>query len=289
MTQATSSVTSSIMDAAKCLVATQYEASCAPVSQRTELCMYICCCNSFPIKQGGRQLKQLCVDRMMAAKSTQLRGIVGSPAYLMAKPPVLITPKNAPQMRAVAKLFKILKREEPDDAPERMFRIPDVVICEDPNKEPMPGNIKQIYDIKFPGDRWRGTQKEDYEKIAGGKDKVDELNPENCLCKGKEEYEKAYDSVPAEVRQQAGALAASMFDGLKDFVYNPENRGLGFLLPNELTSLREEVERIQNYESCPDWVREVWLSAALAPLGGPVPQLGKGACGQVRPKSTAVR
>jgi hypothetical protein len=61
-------------------------------------------------------------------------------------------------------------------------RRPDVVIVSNPKLPPIQSNIKAIVEIKLPGDRWRKGQKQDYEAIAGAKNKVVEMTDGDCTC-----------------------------------------------------------------------------------------------------------
>jgi Domain of unknown function (DUF4150) len=61
-------------------------------------------------------------------------------------------------------------------------RRPDAIIVNDPTQPPMGSNIKAVVEIKMKRDRWRNTQKPDYERIAGDPDNLVEMNDENCTC-----------------------------------------------------------------------------------------------------------
>jgi hypothetical protein len=75
-------------------------------------------------------------------------------------------------------------------------RRPDAVIVADPLKPPTQDNLKAVVDVKLPGDRWRGTQKEDFQEIAGDPEKVVEVNPKNCQCEEKPKPEPVPVPVP---------------------------------------------------------------------------------------------
>jgi hypothetical protein len=88
---------------------------------------------------------------------------------------------NHPAMRDPADPSKGMRLPGGDLPPVEKSRRPDIVIAKNPNLPlDAPGNIDKIYEIKYPGDRWRPGQKEAYEKIAP--DRVVELTPEKCGC-----------------------------------------------------------------------------------------------------------
>ena len=269
-------LTGGIMNAAKCVVAVAYTASCDTMSKRQEVCMYVCCCDAFPIRSSrGRMLKQLCVDRMMAAKGVDQRGIVSSPAYFMNPAGAeLITPLNSKTLRFQAKLLKELRIMENLPAQKILptIRIPDIVFTEAPGQQPTTNNIDMIYDIKFPGDRWRDGQFDDYVKIAGGDTrKVQELNPTNCACQGKESYEKVYEQVADKVHAEANTLAQSMYQKLQEFVV--EHKDVAGV---ELMDIQREMERIHWLDTASPMEKALFSTVATLPLG-PLAKGGQGA------------
>lgn len=65
-------------------------------------------------------------------------------------------------------------------------RRPDIVIPLDPTKPPGPGNIKRIFEVKFPPDSIDRdpTQLKAYQEIAGNAE-VDVVGPDDCDCGGR--------------------------------------------------------------------------------------------------------
>jgi hypothetical protein len=64
-------------------------------------------------------------------------------------------------------------------------RRPDVVVPLDPTKPPGPGNIKRIFEVKFPGDRRRWDQEVAYREIAAPNGRLDVITAEDCDCQGR--------------------------------------------------------------------------------------------------------
>jgi hypothetical protein len=65
-------------------------------------------------------------------------------------------------------------------------RRPDVVVPIDPTKPPGPGNIKHIFEVKFPPDTPRPGQLEAYREIAKPTGDVTLVSPDDpCKCKGR--------------------------------------------------------------------------------------------------------
>ncbi len=63
-----------------------------------------------------------------------------------------------------------------------MVRRPDIIIVKDPSRPPYQDNIDRIVEMKFKGGRWGRDQKEDYEDIAGNKDKLKLMEEGDCTC-----------------------------------------------------------------------------------------------------------
>ncbi len=167
------------------------------------LCSVFCSCNQSPLTgTQGQNLKQACAtqalrqaDRScgwhahykaevpydMKGKYTQGKGPLGVPYPIMsAKNP---TKPSEYWQRHVQKSGGWENYEKYD------VRIPDVVAVHDAYLPPTRENIRKIYEMKFPGDRWGDTQFSDYIKIVGSNRKKDvrELNINTCGCKPKAE------------------------------------------------------------------------------------------------------
>jgi hypothetical protein len=61
---------------------------------------------------------------------------------------------------------------------------PDVAVARDPQKPLTKANVKEIIEVKFPGDRWRKGQKAAYKKLLPPGATLREASPESCLCPG---------------------------------------------------------------------------------------------------------
>ena len=264
-----------VSKAAQCVVAVHFKADCHTMSKEQEVCLYVCCCNSFPIVTTGmviRRLKQVCVDRMMAAKDVQERGIIPSPAYFMPDKgaPQLITPLNSNKLRFQARVLKELRKmEHPEAQVYPTIRIPDIVFVKDPDVPPIGDNIELVGDIKFPGDRWQPGQEEDYKKISGKNLKPKEFTVEDCGCAEKEDYERDYKTLPAEAQEQASALAEKAYAKLQEFT--EEYRDVAGL---DLVSLMSDMQ----FEALTPEEKDMLTSIAFFPFGGPL----KGARGLIR-------
>lgn len=163
------------------------------------LCSLICVCNVNTTHSGKGQnnLKQQCVSTGIdwIHESGQGQHILPEVGYFMqATPPMPLLKSNdldgQPEhirnvWHRINKVKGILK-EQGKEYNQGDLRIPDIVITHDPKQPPVQSNIKQVVEIKFPGDRWGEGQKEAYKKIAGkdefGKPKLTELSPNKCGC-----------------------------------------------------------------------------------------------------------
>lgn len=179
-----------LMDkAAACMTAYAYEAACLPADHKERICRMVCCCDKYPIVRSYK-LKQLCVDRLMAANNLHNDGILGGVPYDME---TLLPAKGYPHASIAAQLKKYL-----DGAYyTNRIRIPDVTVLKDSAGPITPGNIDKLYEIKFPRDTDRNGQMNDYSKIA----EVEELNVEKCNCDNRTDPESIL--VPEAIRQAA--------------------------------------------------------------------------------------
>ena len=137
------------------------------------LCGVICRCNKDPSPQFTRQAcvkKQLWAMDDASGHTSKLKAEV--PYDMSKKPPAPIMSKNQPS-RATRR-------------PVAGSRIPDVVIVKDPTRPPTQDNIQKVIEIKFPVDRLKNYQREDYDEIAGSAP-FEEFGPEKCDCAEREE------------------------------------------------------------------------------------------------------
>jgi len=81
-------------------------------------------------------------------------------------------------------------------------RAPDAVIVADGTKLPTIDNIKAVVEIKLGKDSWQFGRDIDYARIAGGRDKLIELNDSNCTC-GDEEKVKEKVPLPVPVKKRS--------------------------------------------------------------------------------------
>lgn len=82
-------------------------------------------------------------------------------------------------------------------------RRPDVVVPLDPTKPPGPGNIKRIFEVKFPPEKvdYKTPQIEAYKKIAEPNGKVFVVGPDDpCDCKGRHDPKLQDVPLPVPVR-----------------------------------------------------------------------------------------
>jgi hypothetical protein len=92
-----------------------------------------------------------------------------------------------------------------DKPPIEKSRRPDVVVPLDPTKPPGPGNIKRIFEVKFPPEkvRYDTEQVHAYEEIAKPNGKVTVVGPGNpCECDGRHKQKLRDIPIPVPVRQR---------------------------------------------------------------------------------------
>jgi hypothetical protein len=161
----------------------------SPGNEREIVCQVICKCNNIPAGPSGVKAKQWCVSQTLwamdkaAGNCSTIKAEV--PYDMSQEPPAPYMSGNDPS-RAT--------RGRPGGS-----RIPDVVVVNDGAQPPVQSNIREIYEIKFPGDTYSTGQQRDYEKIAGTAP-VEVLSPEDCGC-GQEQPEPKPVPVPAPAPQ----------------------------------------------------------------------------------------
>ncbi len=178
------------------------------------LCSAMCKCQTQPnIGADGRSLKQECVSSRLKALDTALEHTSPYKAeytYDMTKRPPepfldkVIETKGRDLWPGWTKTLwpKDPTRPQPYKAGRGYTRRPDVVIVKDPTRPPTQDNIKQVVEMKFPGDTYRPRQRESYALIAGDQKKLVSMELEDCDC-NKPEPEPS--KVPVE---QLGPVAA---------------------------------------------------------------------------------
>lgn len=189
-------------------------------SDKKVLCSAMCKCQAQPnVGADGRSLKQECV-------STGLKGLDEALKYASPyKPEVTYDMTKRPPEPFMDKevatknrnLFptwtqKIWPQDPSRPVPYKRgrgyTRRPDVVIVNDPTKPPTQDNIKQVVEMKFPGDPYGPGQREAYIRIAGDRSKMVELELDDCDC-NQREPEKS--KVPVEELGLAAALLSLLY------------------------------------------------------------------------------
>lgn len=203
------------------------------LQQLAVICSFICVCNESPLKRKGRNLRQLCVDVGLGLYGDCVPDspfipevpYIVNPVTQQAVP--IFDTVDEPQKGkwkahvAAARVAAALSGGT-DEEQEKMvdttldlaakmamdkkkatlaaagrIRRPDVIILKDPLSGSLhPDNIKKVIEIKFPGDRYRGKQKDDYKILAGNDpNKLKTLSPEadSCNCKGKDQHLEGAD------------------------------------------------------------------------------------------------
>ncbi|WP_231752972.1 VRR-NUC domain-containing protein, partial [Burkholderia sp. TSV86] len=69
-----------------------------------------------------------------------------------------------------------------EEYPRGTMRRPDVVIVNDPSRPPTQDNIKNVVEIKFPPQKRDPEQEEDFRLIAGSREKLEVMGPQDCDC-----------------------------------------------------------------------------------------------------------
>jgi hypothetical protein len=153
------------------------------------LCVYICSCNSNP-KTGanGQSLKQQCVSNHLKQADARVghqNWYKAEVTYdMVATPPAPFMESKVPtEVRYLWPGWQqqLWPKGRPAYKPGRgMTRRPDVIIVKDRKIPPVQSNIKQVVELKFPGDRYGLGQLEDYIAIAGHDTKMVSLRVDNC-------------------------------------------------------------------------------------------------------------
>ncbi|WP_371765091.1 VRR-NUC domain-containing protein [Massilia sp.] len=184
------------------------------------LCSAMCRCQAQPnIGADGRSLKQECVSSRLKALDTALGHTSPYKAeytYDMTKRPPEpfldkeVQTKGRDLWPGWTKTLwpKDPARPQPYKAGRGYTRRPDVVIVKDPTKPPIQDNIKQVVEMKFPGDPYRPRQKESYSIIAGDASKLVSMELKECGC-NQAELEKS--NIPVEQLGPAAAILGIIY------------------------------------------------------------------------------
>lgn len=167
------------------------------------VCMAVCACNAI-------EMKMLCFRAVMAefrlgmgpsgfgpVWDPYLPGVYIEVPYYEGPPPGVYY-SNVYSKRHVDENGNPLLLPAPERPPPPGSSRPDVVIVKDPTKPPEPGNIREVYEVKFPGDDVdpNDDQLERYERVTGVPPGV--VTPAACGCGNKEEREKKKDGKGVE-------------------------------------------------------------------------------------------
>lgn len=158
------------------------------------LCSAMCKCQNEPnVGADGRSLKQACVSSRLKALDQVLSH--QSPykpevTYDMSKRPPQpfldkeVDTKGRELWPGWTKTLwpKDPERPQPYKAGKGYTARPDVVIVKDPTKPPTQDNIKQVVEMKFPGDVLTQPQETSYIKIAGDANKLVTQRLSGCDC-----------------------------------------------------------------------------------------------------------
>ena len=184
------------------------------------VCSAVCKCQQMPgIGADGRSLKQECVSSRL--KGLDIVSAHRSPykaefTYDMTKrPPAPFLDKDVDTKSRTLwpgwtnTLWpKDPSRPVPYKPGQGYTRRPDVIIVKDPTKPPTQDNIKQVVEIKFPGDPFRPGQLRDYIVIAGDRKKMVTLTPDQCDC---DQAEPKLPEIPVEQLGQAAAALGVIY------------------------------------------------------------------------------
>ncbi|MEY4514952.1 MAG: hypothetical protein RLZZ450_7074 [Pseudomonadota bacterium] len=139
------------------------------LAELKEICDIRCDCKA----QGAKKV-QLCIDKELYARD----GASGFNRRTRSEVPYNMKGKPDPT--------PYMSKKEPGRQ-TRNWRIkgsrrPDAVIVNNPSAPWVADNIAALVECKWGPDRYSGSQKSDYEKIAGDPDKVVDLDDTNCTC-----------------------------------------------------------------------------------------------------------
>lgn len=244
-----------IEDAAICSVAMSKEPLCFDDPVKEELCIMMCCCIKYPVKQSKR-LMQKCANLLMNTTNSVERGYENSVPYRMdTKEPLPIDPRTGKRM------WREVKQWVGDSSKKiGRIRIPDVTVYD------VYGHLDYFYEMKFPGDRWRDDQYEDYVELRNGdEDKVKELNEDECNCgKRTEDRSKLTAKELQDIAEQARHYFIADWEANKDII-SGVMAGVG---DQELMDLIPEIaSAVHNAKTFSEKMTPLINPAALMPRG----------------------
>jgi hypothetical protein len=160
-----------------------------PGSERVIICAAICICHATPgLSASGQRLRQQCVSNALRAADA-MEGwqstIKPEVAYNMTTQPPSPLMRSTPPTRPAyfPEWLGIARRDIPGFRQgQGQIRIPDVVVVNNGQLPPTQGNIRRIYEIKFPGDVDNEFARRSDVAIAGDPSKREVLTPRSCNC-----------------------------------------------------------------------------------------------------------
>lgn len=160
---------------------------------REVLCHVFCKCRSIGVAtQAGRIQRQRCVEQRLDFANDVSKDGTGVPTEYRPEQPYDMTEEPpAPIMdyddplephSSVRQWIRDVWPSKGKQYQSGDVRRPDVVIVNDPSQPPVQSNIKTVVEMKFPGDRYRPDQEDDYIEIAGSPAKFAHLGVTECGC-----------------------------------------------------------------------------------------------------------
>ena len=160
--------------------------------EEVTVCGLICLCDADPLPQKRPSDCLTARIRALDAASGNTSRIKAEVTYDMSKtPPAPIMSRKEPWRPSMGKHPK-------------GSRAPDVVVVKDPSKPPTQDNIERVIEVKFPMDRFRVDQAEDYKDIAGSAP-FEVFGPKRCGCPDRKQEQ--LQQVTAEDVAEAALLA----------------------------------------------------------------------------------
>lgn len=160
---------------------------------REVLCQTFCKCKAIGLATpSGRVLRQRCVEQRLDTVNAVSKIETGSPTeYRPEQPYDMTTDPPSPIMdyddpmephSSVREWIRNVWPSKGTTYRSGDVRRPDVVIVNDPTQPPVQSNLRNVVEMKFPGDRYRPDQEDDYIEIAGAHAKFVHLGAAECGC-----------------------------------------------------------------------------------------------------------
>lgn len=177
------------------------------------ICKAVCVCNRSPDRsETAAKLKQQCVsrnlrdlDESMAWRSPYKAEV----NYNMDDSPPSPVMRSRTPLEPHPYLPGWVQKYWPgglDGYEKGTMRRPDVVIVKDPGLPPTQDNIKNVVEIKFPPQKRDAEQEEDFRLIAGSREKLEVMGPQDCDCSGDDGDESPARAAAEKLSELARAL-----------------------------------------------------------------------------------